>query len=58
MIKIANYTKWKLGITVEYTGKGMPQRNQLAKLGFADIAGKTRAMMIQAYLPEEIKYKL
>ena len=43
---------------MEYTGKGMPQRNQLAKLGFADIAGEARGMMFQADLPEEIKYKL
>ena len=42
----------------EYTGKGMPQRNQLAELGFADVAGKARAIMVQANLPEEIQYKL
>ena len=39
-------TQWKLGITMESTGQGMPQKNQLTKLGFADIAGKARAMMI------------
>ena len=43
---------------MEYTGKGLPQRNQLAKLGFADVAGKARAMMVQANLPKEIKYML
>ena len=58
LIKIANDSQWKLGVTVKYTRKGMPQRNQLAKLGFADIDGKARAMMVQANLPEEIKYKL
>ena len=36
----------------------MPQRNQIAELGFADVGGKARAMMVQANLPEEIKYKL
>ena len=36
----------------------MPQRNQFAELGFAGIAGKARAMMVQANLPEEIKYML
>ena len=41
-----------------YTGKGMPQRNQLYKLWLADIAGKAIAMMVQANLSEEIKYKL
>ena len=39
-------------------GKGMPQRNQLAKLGFTDITGKARAMMVNSNMPEEIKYKL
>ena len=43
---------------MEYTGKGMPQRNQLAKLGFADVPGKARAMMVQANLSQKIKYKL
>ena len=43
---------------MEYIGKGTLQRNQLSELGFANIAGKVRAMMIQANLPEEIKYKL
>ena len=58
LIKIANDLQWKLHIMMEYTGKSMPQRNQLAKLGFAGIAGKARAMMVQANLPEQIKYKL
>ena len=46
LIKIANDSQWRLGITSEYTGKGAPQRNQLPKLGFADVAGKARAMMV------------
>ena len=58
MIKIAKDSQWELGITTKHTGKGTPQRNQLAKLGFADVVGKARAMMVQANLPEEIKYKL
>ena len=58
LIKITNGLQWKLGIAMEYTGKGMPQRNQLAELGFVDITGKTRAMMIQANMTEEIRYKL
>ena len=36
----------------------MPQRNQLSELRFADISGKARAVMVQANLPEEIKFKL
>ena len=51
LIKIANDLQWRLSIITEYTGKGMPQWNQLAELGFADIAGKTRAMLVQANLP-------
>ena len=43
---------------VEYTDKGKPQRNQLAELGFVDVTGIASAMMVQANLPEEIKYKL
>ena len=43
---------------MKYTGKGISQWNQLAKLGFADIADRARAMMVQANLQEEIKYKL
>ena len=58
LIKITSDPQWKLGITMEYTGKGMLQKNQLAKLGFADIAGKARAMMIQANMPKDIKHKL
>ena len=46
------------GIIAKYTSKGMPQRNQLTKLGVPDVAGKARALMIQANLPKEIKYKL
>ena len=44
-----------MSITTEYTGKGVPQSNQLAKLGYTDIAGKARAMMVQANFLEEIK---
>ena len=56
--KIANNLKWRLGFTAPYTGKGMLQRNQLSELGFKDIAGKARAMMVQVNLPEEIMSKL
>ena len=58
MIKIASDSQWKVSIIVEYSGKGKSQRNQPAELGFADVAGKARAIMLQANLPEEIKYKL
>ena len=55
-IKIANELQQKLGVTMEYSEKGMPHSNQLAELGFADIAGKARTMVVQANLPEDIKY--
>ena len=58
MIKFANDLQWKLGITVEYIGGVKPQKNKLAELGFANIVGKARVIMVQANLPEEIKYKL
>ena len=58
LIKITNDSQWRLGIIAECTGKGKSHRNHLAELGFADIIGKARAMMVQANLPEEIKYKL
>ena len=58
LIKVTNDLQWRLGIITEYTGKDMPHRNQLARLGFVDVPGKARAMMLQANLPEEIKYKL
>ena len=41
LIKIADDLQWKLGVTMEYTSKVMPQKNQLTELGFADITGKT-----------------
>ena len=58
LMKITNDLQWKLGIITKYTSKGMPQRNQLSKLGFADVTGKERAIMVVANLPKEIKYKL
>ena len=42
---------------MEYTRIDTPQRNQLAELGCTDIAGKARAMMVEANLLEKIKYK-
>ena len=57
-IKIANDSQWKLGVITECIGKGMLHKNQLTKLGFVDISGKVRTMMVQANLPKEIKYKL
>ena len=57
LIKVANALQWKLGLTVEYTKKSRPQQNQLTELRFIDVANKARAMMVQANLSAEIKYK-
>ena len=43
---------------MKYAGNGTLQKNELAEQGFADVAGKARAMMEQVNLLEEIKYKL
>ena len=58
MIKIANDFQWKLGITAGYTGKSTLHKNKFGELGFVDIAGKARAMMVQSTLSKEIKSKL
>ena len=58
LIKITNDSQRKLGVTAADTGKDTTQQNKLAELAFADIAVKARAMMVQASLPEEFKYKL
>ena len=58
MIKITNDSQWRLGVIAEYTCKCMPQRNQVAELGFADVEGKARDMIVKTCLPEEIWYKL
>ena len=48
LIKIPNDSQLRLSLIVKYTGKGMPQRNQVDKLGFAGVADKARAMMVHA----------
>jgi len=58
LIERANSADWKLNLTPEYTGRGTPQRNHLAELGFSTIAKKGRAMMVAANLPVDIKYRL
>ena len=37
--KVANRPEWMLGLTMEFTGPGMPQRNYLAEVCFAVIWG-------------------
>jgi hypothetical protein len=42
---------WKLKIDSKFTARDTPQQNHLPELGFASIAGKGRALMIDANLP-------
>ena len=53
--KVANRPEWMLGLTMEFTRPGMPQRNYLAEVGFAVIWGQARAMMEDAEIPDEAK---
>ena len=57
-MKIGNGSELKHGINVENTRKGMPQQNHLVELGFDDIVRKVRAMLVQANVPEDVKFKL
>ena len=43
--KVANRPEWMLGLTMEFTGPGTPQRNYLAEVGFVVIWGRARAMI-------------
>jgi hypothetical protein len=49
---------WKLGIKLEYTAHETPQHNHLAKLVFAILANRCRAMLHKAYIPKLVRYKL
>lgn len=56
--KRADGKDWKLNVKFEFTGRNTPQRNHLAELGFASLANKGRAMMVDANVPLETRYKL
>ena len=56
--KEVNSKGWQLGITIEYTGAGTPQRNHLVELGFASVSNKGRALLTDTNVPKEMKYKL
>ena len=53
--KVTNRPEWMLGLTMEFSGPGKPQRNYLAEVGFAVIWGRARAMMEDANIPDEAK---
>eukprot|EP00980_Cylindrotheca_fusiformis_P024487 scaffold11958_cov69-Cylindrotheca_fusiformis.AAC.1 len=54
----ANSAAWKLAIKPEYTARNTPQQNHLAELGFATLWNRSRAMMIAANIPSEIRYRV
>jgi hypothetical protein len=43
---------WKLPIKVEWTARDTPQQNSPTEVGFATLAGRARAMMAAANIPE------
>gem|GEM_PF-6951265 len=49
---------WKLSIDYEITARNTPQQNHLAEIAFTIIGNRGRALMHQANVPEEIRYKL
>jgi hypothetical protein len=49
---------WKLNITYEFTARDTPQQNHLAELGFTHRANYGRALMAQANVPLNIRYKV
>ena len=49
---------WKLHPVIEYTTRDTPQHNHLAEVAIATIVQKGRTMMIEAKLPDEMKYLL
>ena len=54
----ANNADWKLNLTFEFTGAGVPQRNHLVELAFATLWGQVQAMMQDANIPPEQRYLL
>ena len=56
--KVVNGETWKLGIEFEYTGKQTPQRNAVVERGFATLGGRGRALMYQANVTEDVRYRV
>ena len=50
-----NSPEWKLKLIMEFTGPDTPQRNYLAKIGFAVIWRRARAIMEDAGVPDKEK---
>ena len=49
---------WKLDIKFEFTARDTPQQNSLAEVSFATIANRGRALMWQANIPYEIRFRI
>ena len=56
--KRCNSHEWKLNIQFEFTGRDTPQQNSLVEVGFATLASRGRAMMINANVPLLVRYKV
>ena len=56
--KRMNSKDWKLNIEPEYTARQTPQQNHLAELAIATMKNRSRAMMIAANIPKELRYKV
>ena len=56
--KRCDSSDWKLGIDFEYMARDTPQQNHLAELGFTVIANRGHAMMNQANVLKETRYKV
>ena len=56
------FEKWveksSFNVDFEFIGANTPQHNGVVERGFATLTGRLRAMMKQAELSEELKYKL
>jgi hypothetical protein len=56
--KRAESVDWQLGIRFEYTARDSPQQNSLAKVGFATLTNRTRAVVYRANVPSKWKHKV
>ena len=54
----ARSADWKLAIEYEFTSRDTPQHNNLAELAFPYLAGRARAMMGAAHMPDDSRGKI
>jgi hypothetical protein len=53
----ANIVAWQLNINFEFTPRATPQHNSLAETGFATLLKRARALMADANVPLELRYR-